>query len=85
MTTTLPRTILSTDAVIRNLGEILKHFDPDSFEKADTKYRKSSYQRNLDKPKIWNQSLVESILAGRSIGAIVMSKWTEYKTEDGIQ
>ena len=80
----IPKPILATDAVVRNLGKILLHFDPDSFEKASTKYRKPSYQRALDKKPLWNRTLVESVLTGRAIGAITMSKWADmFKTEDG--
>tara|TARA_B110000908_G_scaffold170843_2_gene231594 strand:- start:364 stop:1557 length:1194 start_codon:yes stop_codon:yes gene_type:complete len=83
-TQTLPKPILSTSAEVRFLGEILNDFDPDSFEKATTKYRKPSYQRTLSKPLKWNQSLVDSVLRGLAIGGIVMSKWSKMITnEDG--
>lgn len=71
----LAQPIVDTNAVILHLGDILESFDPDQYERADTTYRKPSYQRGLNKPLVWNQSLIESILDGKSIGAIVVSRW----------
>jgi|TARA_B110000211_G_C14018421_1_gene526454 hypothetical protein len=76
------KNIISTDATTLYLKDILKNYDPYNFENATTKYRKPSYQRALGKPVKWNQSLVESILLGRSVGAVVMSKWTKIKMND---
>jgi len=74
--TQLPERILNKTAVVLLLGDILKDFEPDRFEKAVSKYRKPSYQRGITKCKDWNQSLVRSILEGKAIGGIVMSKWS---------
>lgn len=74
--TQLPERILNKTAVVLLLGDILKDFEPDRFEKANSKYRKPSYQRGITKCKDWNQSLVRSILEGKAIGGIVMSKWS---------
>jgi hypothetical protein len=74
--TQLPERILNKTAEVMLLGDILKDFEPDRFEKANSKYRKPSYQRGITKCKDWNQSLVCSILEGKAIGGIVMSKWS---------
>ena len=73
--TRLPERILSKTADVRLLGDVLKEFNPDDFAKANTKYRKPSYQRGLNKSTEWNQSLVRSVLEGKAIGGVVMSKW----------
>lgn len=80
--TNLPPRVLSKTAVVMMLGDILKDFDPDRFENADSKYRKPSYQRGIAKSKDWNQSLVCSILEGKAIGGIVMSKWSRVEMDE---
>ena len=80
--TNLPERKLSKTAVVMMLGDILKDFEPDRFEKADSKYRKPSYQRGITKSKDWNQSLVCSILEGKAIGGIVMSKWSRVEMDE---
>ena len=80
--TNLPERKLSKTAVVMMLGDILKDFEPDRFEKADSKYRKPSYQRGIKKSKDWNQSLVCSILEGKAIGGIVMSKWSRVEMDE---
>lgn len=90
--TELPERIIQRNAEVHLLRDILPHFDPDSFDKATTKYRKPSYQRDLSKSTSWNKALINSILQGKAIGGIVMSKWsksvngevdTYYNIEDG--
>jgi len=73
--TRLPERILSKTADVKLLGDILAEFNPDDYAKATTKYRKPSYQRGLNKSTVWNQSLVCSVLEGKAIGGVVMSKW----------
>lgn len=80
--TNLPERKLSKTAAVMLLGDILKDFEPDRFEKADSKYRKPSYQRGITKSKDWNQSLVCSILEGKAIGGIVMSKWSRVEMDE---
>ena len=58
------------------LGDILKDFDAVNFEKATSKFRKPSYQRGIKKSTAWNQALVCSILEGKAIGGVVLSKWS---------
>tara|TARA_B110000211_G_scaffold234598_1_gene304981 strand:+ start:1307 stop:2500 length:1194 start_codon:yes stop_codon:yes gene_type:complete len=77
----LDKPLLCQNAVVVHLEDILKDFDPETFEHATTKFRKPSYQRALDKPLHWNQELVGSILNNMAIGAIVVSKWTETITD----
>jgi len=84
--TSLPEQKVSTSATVIHLGDILSDFDPDKYENATTKYRKPTYQRGLKKDEDWMVSLVESILKGRSIGGVVMSKWQKYVIDaDGQQ
>jgi len=73
--TNLPERLLSKTADVKLLGDILAEFNPAAFANATTKYRKPSYQRGLNKSTDWNQSLVRSVLEGKAIGGIVMSKW----------
>ena len=73
--TRLPERILSKSADVKLLGDILADFNPDDYAQATTKYRKPSYQRGLNKSTVWNQSLVCSVLEGKAIGGVVMSKW----------
>ena len=75
--TQLPERILNKTAKVEMLGDILKDFDPYLFEKAKSKYRKPSYQRGIKKSNDWNRSLVCSILEGKAIGGIVLSKWSK--------
>jgi hypothetical protein len=82
--TNLPERILQRNAEVHLLRDILNSFDPTLFEKAKSKYRKPSYQRELGKSLSWNKSLIHSILQGKAIGGIVMSKWIKQSTgEDG--
>ena len=74
--TQLPEHILNKTAVVYLLGDILKEFDPANYEKATSKFRKPSYQRGIKKSGDWNKSLVRSVLEGKAIGGVVMSKWT---------
>ena len=92
MSLSLPEQIIQRNAEVHLLRDILPHFDPDHFDKAKTKYRKPSYQRDLTKSNSWNKALINSILQGKAIGGIVMSKWsksvdgevdTYYNIEDG--
>ena len=92
MSLSLPEQIIQRNAEVHLLRDILPHFDPDHFDKAKTKYRKPSYQRDLSKSNSWNKALINSILQGKAIGGIVMSKWsksvdgevdTYYNIEDG--
>lgn len=80
--TRLPERILSKTADVRLLGDILAEFNPDDYAKAKTKYRKPSYQRGLNKSTVWNQSLVCSVLEGKAIGGVVMSKWEKAELND---
>ena len=77
----LPKQKVSTSAIVIHLGDILNEFDPESYEKATTTYRKPTYQRGLKKDIPWMKSLVESILKGRSIGSVVMSKWQKFRKD----
>ena len=80
--TRLPERILSKTADVKLLGDILAEFNPDDYAKATTKYRKPSYQRGLNKSTVWNQSLVCSVLEGKAIGGVVMSKWEKAELND---
>ena len=80
--TRLPERILSKSADVRLLGDILAEFNPDDYAKATTKYRKPSYQRGLNKSTVWNQALVCSVLEGKAIGGVVMSKWEKAELND---
>lgn len=74
----LPPPILKNSPKTFILGYILDSYDPDSYEKATTLFRKPPYQRLLKKPKEWCKALVDSILSGKSIGAIHLSKWVHH-------
>lgn len=80
--TRLPERILSKSADVKLLGDILADFNPDDYAQATTKYRKPSYQRGLNKSTVWNQSLVRSVLEGKAIGGVVMSKWEKAELND---
>lgn len=82
MTTQLPENILQRNAETHLLRDILSSFDPVQFEKAKSKYRKPSYQRDLGKSTAWNKALIQSILEGKAIGGIVMSKWIKQSTDE---
>ena len=80
----LPAPILRNSPKTFTLGYILDSYDPDSYEKATTLFRKPPYQRVLSKDTEWCKSLVDSILSGKSIGAIHLSKWVNhFLDEDG--
>lgn len=74
-TTILPERLLTSSSRLESLMDIATNFDPNSYEEAVTRYRKPQYQRGIDKSMEWNESLIESVVRGRSIGAIVISKW----------
>ena len=63
------------------LIDILNNYDPNKWEKAKTTYRKPRHQRMTSKKLNWKQELVESVLAGRSIDGILLSK--HLKVVDG--
>lgn len=77
----IPAPILATSALTQTLGQILRSYDPESMERATTKFRKPSYQRIRHQTNDWCQAVVESILEGKTIGAMVMSKW--HRVADG--
>jgi len=80
----LPAPILKSSPKNFTLGEIIDSYDPETYENATTKYRKPPYQRSLKKPAVWCISLMNSILSGKSIGAIHLSKWfKQFMDEDG--
>ncbi len=80
----LPVPVLRNSPETFTLKEILDSYDPDTFEKATTLFRKPPYQRTLKKPVEWCKALVNSILCGKSIGSIHLSKWvTHFLDEDG--
>jgi len=82
MSIQLPERILQRNAEVHLLRDILGSFDPSQFENATSKYRKPSYQRELGKSTAWNKALIDSILQGKAIGGIVMSKWIKQTTGD---
>tara|TARA_A200000113_G_scaffold88860_1_gene79342 strand:- start:1632 stop:2804 length:1173 start_codon:yes stop_codon:yes gene_type:complete len=73
----LPKKILTREVKSERIGEILKSIDLENFEKADTKYRKPSYQRMMSKSVEWQVKLIESILEGNTIGSLTVSRWFE--------
>jgi len=80
----LPTQILKKSATWFCLKDILESFDPDKYEKSTAKYRKPSYQRGIKKSHEWNRELINSIIEGKAIGGIVMSKWLRIvKNESG--
>ena len=80
----LPAPILRNSPKTYTLGYILDSYDPDIYEQATSLFRKPSYQRVLKKSPLWCKDLVDSILSGKSMGAIHLSKWVHsFLDEDG--
>lgn len=76
-----PRRILSSKSHSLALSEILPNYHPDAFSETDKRYRKPTYQRTLQKPVKWCIELVKSVIEGKVIGAVVISRWQEQKTD----
>lgn len=95
MTSALPTQIIRTKAEIIPLrdiigvaesvdgGETKYNFDPEKYDRAQSLYRKPSYQRAAKPSNQWKRGLIESILKGRSIGSLVMSEWEKVRYTDG--
>ena len=79
----LPRQILSKNAICFYLKDIMESFEPEEYDKSTAKFRKPSYQRGIKKSAEWNSDLINSILEGKAIGGIVMSKWLRIVEKNG--
>jgi len=84
-----PIQVLRNENITKPLFEIIENYDPNTFEKATTLYRKPSYQRTQQRDIAWRVALMDSILENYSIGGFSMSEWTDekgntfYNVEDG--
>ncbi|GAF92756.1 unnamed protein product, partial [marine sediment metagenome] len=75
--------ILSRTNTTLPVGELLSDINFDLYERSEAKYRKPSYQRGLKRDYAWGQKLVESVLEGKSIGSIHLSRWGHSQMVNG--
>lgn len=78
----IPSKVFTIKVATTPINDFITNMDFENREKSKKTYRLPSYQRCFSKSIEWQQTLIESILEGLSIGIIIVSQWVHCELDN---
>ena len=78
----IPSKVFTIKVATTPINDFITNMDFENREKSKKTYRLPSYQRCFGKSIEWQQTLIESILEGLSIGIIIVSQWVHCELDN---